>query len=91
MLIDKNYSQNQNLKNKIIIIESADPGYDWIFGKKISGLITMFGGANSHMAIRASELNLPAAIGIGKVKFEQLISSSHIKLDPINKKVEIIK
>lgn len=91
LLIDKNFSQAQSLKNKIIIIESADPGYDWIFGKKISGLITMFGGANSHMAIRASELNLPAAIGVGKLKFGQLVNSSFIKLDPTNRKVEIIK
>ena len=91
LLIDKNFSEAQSLKNKIIMIESADPGYDWIFGKKISGLITMFGGANSHMAIRASELNLPAAIGVGKLKFGQLVNSSFIKLDPTNRKVEVIE
>jgi phosphoenolpyruvate-protein kinase (PTS system EI component) len=51
----------------------------------------MFGGANSHMAIRASELNLPAAIGVGKIKFAQLIKSKYIKLDPTNKKIEIIE
>ena len=91
LLIDKNFSKDKNLRNKIILIESADPGYDWIFGKKLSGLVTMFGGANSHMAIRASELNLPAAIGIGKIKFEQLRKSSYIKLDPTNKRLEIIE
>ena len=31
---------------------SADPGYDWLFAHKIAGLVTTYGGANSHMAIR---------------------------------------
>ena len=91
LLIDKNYTRSKILKDKIIIIESADPGYDWIFGKKIAGLITMFGGANSHMAIRASELNLPAAIGVGKKKFLQMQQSNYAKLDPINKILERIE
>ena len=30
------------------MIENADP-YDWIFGLKIKGLITKFGGANSYV------------------------------------------
>ena len=46
-----------NLKNKIILIENADPGYDWIFSHKIIGLVTKYGGANSHMTIRCSELD----------------------------------
>ena len=50
-------NMNENLKDKIILIENADPGYDWIFGYKISGLITKHGGVNSHMAIRCQELN----------------------------------
>ena len=32
----------------------------------------MYGGANSHMAIRAAEFNLPAAIGVGDVDTEEL-------------------
>ncbi len=76
------------MNNKIILIESADPGYDWIFSYKISGLITKFGGANSHMAIRASELNLSSAIGIGEKKFEKFINSEIIKIDPKNKFLE---
>ena len=91
LLIDKNYTRSKILKDKIIIIESADPGYDWIFSKKIAGLITMFGGANSHMAIRTSELNLPAAIGVGKKKFLQMQQSNYVKLDPINKILERIE
>ena len=44
------------------MIENADPGFDWIFGSKILGLITKYGGVNSHMAIRCAELEIPAGI-----------------------------
>ena len=30
--------------NKIILIENADPGFDWLFNFNIKGLITKFGG-----------------------------------------------
>jgi len=69
------------IKNKIIMIENADPGFDWIFGHKIIGLVTKFGGVNSHMAIRCAELEIPAAIGCGEKKFESLKSSKLICLD----------
>ena len=70
--------------SKIVLIESADPGYDWIFSCNIKGLVTKFGGANSHMAIRANEFNIPAAIGIGEKKFNEIKFSSMLKIDPIN-------
>ena len=57
----KKYS---TLANKIVLIENADPGYDFIFSYKIKGLITEYGGANSHMSIRCLELGIPAIIGI---------------------------
>ena len=60
------------LSGKIALIPQADPGYDWLFGQGISGLVTTYGGANSHMAIRAAEFGLPAAIGVGEILFEQL-------------------
>lgn len=74
-----------NLKDKIILIEGADPGYDWLFGHEISGLVTCYGGANSHMAIRCAELNIPAAIGVGDLIFNNLNKTLSIKLDPVNK------
>ena len=49
-----------------MLIPSADPGYDWLLARGIAGLVTMFGGANSHMAVRAAECSLPAAIGVGE-------------------------
>ena len=63
-LNNKNF--DKNIKNKIIMIENADPGFDWIFGHEIKGLVTKFGGVNSHMAIRCAELGIPAAIGCGE-------------------------
>ena len=69
---NNNRFNNNELKNKIVLIEGADPGYDWIFLHGIKGLITKFGGANSHMSIRCFELGVPAAIGCGNEKFNDL-------------------
>lgn len=69
------------LENKIVCIENADPGFDWIFSKGIAGLVTKFGGANSHMAIRCAELQLPAAIGCGEDLFERLRRSRKLELN----------
>jgi glutamine kinase len=71
----------ETLDGKIVAIESADPGFDWIFTRKIRGLITKFGGANSHMAIRCAEFDLPAAIGCGEQIFERVVRSEYIELD----------
>lgn len=83
-------NMNENLEDKIIIIENADPGYDWIFGYKIRGLITKHGGVNSHMAIRCQELNLPAAIGIGENNYQLIIKSNKIYLDCKLNKIDIL-
>ena len=69
------------LNDKIILIENADPGYDWIFSQRIAGLITKYGGANSHMSIRCAEFDIPAAIGCGEQRFESLLKSNKISLD----------
>lgn len=69
------------LTDKVVLIESADPGFDWIFSQKIAGLITKYGGANSHMAIRCAEFGIPAAIGCGEQRFEIFIKSNKILLD----------
>ena len=67
-----NIKIKKELENKIILIPNADPGFDWIFSHSISGLITIYGGSNSHMAIRSAEFGIPAAIGIGEIKFKDL-------------------
>lgn len=74
-------SNLQDITGKVVLIRGADPGYDWIFEKKILALITAYGGANSHMAVRCSELNIPAAIGVGDRKFSELENSHHVYID----------
>lgn len=80
-----------NLEGKIAMIPQADPGYDWLFGQKISGLVTMYGGANSHMAIRAAEFGLPAAIGIGEAEYRRLSGSTVLELDAGNRRIQVIQ
>ncbi len=73
--------ENQEINNKIVMIKSSDPGFDWIFTHKIEGLVTMFGGANSHMAIRCAEFDIPAAIGCGQVIYDSLLNGKMIEID----------
>jgi phosphohistidine swiveling domain-containing protein len=70
-----------SLEGKVVIIESADPGFDWIFSQKIAGLITKYGGVNSHMAIRCAEFGIPAAIGCGDQYFDLLLNSNRVHLN----------
>ena len=79
------------LENKIILLENADPGYDWIFSHNLSGLITKYGGVASHMAIRCAEIGLPAAIGCGEILYEKLLSASKIMLDCKNQQILILE
>lgn len=74
----------------IVLIPQADPGYDWLFGQKIAGLITMFGGANSHMAIRAAEFGLPAAIGVGAQLYTKLQQARTVELDPAGQTIRVL-
>ena len=84
-------NQALDLKGKIIIIENADPGYDWIFNHEIVGLITKYGGAASHMSIRCSELGVPAAIGTGELLFDKIIQAKELLLDAKNQKIEVFQ
>ena len=68
------------MKNKIVLLESGEPGYDWIFTKNIAGLITKYGGVASHMSIRSAEFGLPAAIGCGDI-FDKIKNEPHVFLD----------
>jgi len=71
----------KDVRGKIVLVPNADPGFDWLFGQEIAGLITGYGGVNSHMAIRAAEFGLPAAIGVGEAEFERIASHKNIELD----------
>ena len=88
-LVNLLLNQTKKINNKIVLIENADPGYDWIFTYKIKGLITKYGGVNSHMAIRCREFNLPAAIGCGPQLYDKIENSKNIILDCSINKIEI--
>lgn len=81
----------KEIDNKILFIPSADPGYDWIFSHNTKGFVTMYGGVNSHMAIRAAELGIPAVIGAGEIFYNKWSKSKIISIDCPNKKVTIVK
>lgn len=82
--------KSPELEGRIVCIEGADPGYDWIFTRNIAGLITKYGGANSHMAIRSAEYGIPAAIGCGEQTYERIVKSEKCLLDCIGKRLEPI-
>lgn len=74
--------------NKIVLIQNADPGFDFIFNYPIKGLITKYGGSNSHMAIRCAEFGLPAAIGCGEQIFQNLTDhTSKVKLNCLTNQI----
>ena len=79
------------LNGKIVLIEQADPGFDWIFNYNIGGLITAYGGPNSHMAIRASEFNLPASIGVGESLFGKLKFARLLRLDCATHQMKVLQ
>lgn len=85
--LEPNTPLNKAIFGKIVCVENADPGFDWIFAKGIRGLVTKFGGANSHMAIRCAELGVPAAIGCGEQAFGRLLDAGLIELNCAEKVV----
>ena len=78
------------LAGAIVCIPNADPGFDWLFACQIGGLITAWGGANSHMAIRAGELRLPAVIGAGEVLYRRWSEAHRLYLDCAGQRVEVL-
>jgi phosphohistidine swiveling domain-containing protein len=84
-------ADRSRLKDRLVLIPSADPGFDWIFAQGISGFITMYGGVNSHMAIRAAELGVPAVIGAGEVYFKEWSRAERLELDCAGKQVRVLR
>lgn len=71
----------EQVAGKIVAIYNADPGFDYLFALGIAGLITAYGGPNSHMAIRASEFSIPAVMGIGSKRFRALAAGRIMEID----------
>jgi hypothetical protein len=65
----------------IVAMEAADPGYDWIFSRRPTALITAYGGPNSHMAIRCGEMRCGAVLGYGVENFRRLLQATRVAID----------
>jgi phosphohistidine swiveling domain-containing protein len=80
----------ESIAGAVVCIPNADPGFDWLFSYPIAGLITAWGGVNSHMAIRAGELGLPAVIGAGEVLYREWSNAKRVHLDCAGRRVEVL-
>lgn len=87
---DVAFSDDGAVAGKIVCIKNADPGYDFLFAKGIAGLITCYGGANSHMAVRCSELGIPAVIGVGEAAYGKYAKSKKIEIDASGRVCRVI-
>lgn len=84
------YEDREHLAGAIVCIPNADPGFDWLFACPIAGLVTAWGGANSHMAIRSGELGLPAVIGSGEVLYRRWSGAKRLYVDCAGRRVEVL-
>jgi glutamine kinase len=84
-------SHPADLHGKILMLPSGDPGYDWIFSEGVGGFITRYGGANSHMAIRAHQFGIPAVIGAGEVLYNRWSTAEYLTVDCLNHRVEMLR
>ncbi|WP_433194507.1 PEP-utilizing enzyme [Nocardia sp. CA-107356] len=79
------------IDGKILLLPSGDPGYDWIYSHRIAGVITAYGGVNSHMAIRAHQFGVPAVLGVGETTYQALRESKMVAIDCTNRRIEILR
>ena len=84
------HEDRSHISGAIVCIPSADPGFDWLFAYPIAGLITAWGGTNSHMAIRAGELGLPAVVGAGELLYRTWSQAYRLHLDCAGRRVEVL-
>ncbi|MFE2910616.1 PEP-utilizing enzyme [Kitasatospora indigofera] len=75
----------------VVVLEAADPGMDWVFAHPIVALVTAYGGANSHMAIRCAELGLPAAIGVGPQQYEACRTAAELMVDAGAGRLQVLR
>ncbi len=85
------HADRDRLAGAIVAIPNADPGFDWLFSWPIAGLVTAYGGANSHMAIRAGELGLPSVIGAGEAQFGLWSRAALLRIDCAARRVEVLR
>lgn len=70
-----------DVRDAIVLLPNADPGYDFLFHSGAVGIITKVGGPASHMCIRSIELQMPACIGCGERVYQKLAAVHSAVLD----------
>jgi Pyruvate phosphate dikinase, PEP/pyruvate binding domain./PEP-utilising enzyme, mobile domain. len=88
ILKDSRPSPSLDLFGKIVVLEAADPGYDWIFSGQLIALVTKYGGVASHMAIRAAQFGIPAVIGCGQELYNEFCIHERTRIDCGKKTIE---
>jgi phosphohistidine swiveling domain-containing protein len=83
-------SASRELSGKIVVIEAADPGYDWIFSSQIAALVTKYGGVASHMAIRSAQFGIPAVIGCGDVLYNEFCVHERARINCGKREIEFL-
>lgn len=81
ILLDESSAPEILPAHSIVAIRSADPGYEWIFQRQPTALITAFGGPHSHMALRCTDAGCGAVLGLGDERFRKLVSASRLRID----------
>ena len=77
----------RKIEGRIVFVRAADPGYDFLFSKGICGIVTQFGGVNSHMAVRCAELGIPAVIGAGEKNYAEWSKYKRMSIDCLKNKL----
>jgi glutamine kinase len=83
-------SASSELSGKIVVLEAADPGYDWIFSSQIAALVTKYGGVASHMAIRAAQFGIPAVIGCGDGLYNEFNVNNRARINCASREIEFL-
>jgi hypothetical protein len=76
-----------DVNGALVLLPTADPGYDFLFHSGAAGIITKAGGPASHMCIRSIELQMPACIGCGESMYQILASARNAVLDCKSKQI----
>ncbi len=83
-------SASGQLSGKIVVLEAADPGYDWIFSSQIAALVTKYGGVASHMAIRSAQFGIPAVIGCGDGLYNEFCVHDRARINCGKREIEFL-
>lgn len=81
IVINRDFLPTEPPARRVVLMESAEPGCDWILSSGLGALATAYGGSASHMAIRAAELGIPMAIGCGLETLNRLAGATNVLID----------